>query len=83
MVNVDNPLGIRFHEIRRENLHVAREDDEVHGLALEESQNLAFGGGFVFLTNRHEIKGNAVEICDRLAVGMIGDTAGKIAVQFA
>src|SRR5437588_4534669 len=70
MVNIDDPLRISMHKLCRENLHVAREDAEVHRLPLQLSQNLPFRRLLLFLLNRHQIKRYAIELRNGLAIRM-------------
>src|SRR6266700_5171387 len=83
MMNVDDPLRIRTHELRRKNLHVASENDEVHRLPLQQSQNLALRRLLFFLLNRHQVKRNAIKLCNGLAIRMIRNYAWNIARQLS
>src|SRR5438128_5326027 len=82
MMNVDDSLRIRTHELRRKNLHVTCENNEIHRLPLQQSPNLPFRRLLFFLLNRHQIKRNAVELRNGLAIRMIRNYARNIARQF-
>src|SRR5438309_4367622 len=83
MMNIDDSLWISIHKLRRKNLHVARQDDEVHRLPLQQSQNLPFRRLLFSLLNRNQIKGNPIELRNRLTVRMVGDNARNIARQLS
>ena len=83
MVDVDDLLRIGSHEFGRKDLHVAREYDEIYGMALEHGKYLLLGGLLALSVNRNEKKGHSIKIGDGLVIGMIGDNAGDIAIEFA
>src|SRR5437879_1131183 len=83
VMNVNDAVRIFAHELRRKNLHVACENDEVHRLPLEQCENLALSSLFCVLLYRNQIKGNAIELRNRLAIRMIRNNARNVARQFS
>src|SRR6476620_3965392 len=81
-MNVDDLPRVGVHEGVGKNLHVAREDNEIHLVALQHGENLLFGGGFVFLVYGNEKKRDVVKVGDALAVLVIGNGARNLRHQF-
>src|SRR6185369_611638 len=81
-MNVDDLLRVSLHELVREDLHVACEDNEIHLMALEHGKHLLLGRSLVVLLYGDEEKRNVVKVGDALAVLMIGNDAGNLARQF-
>ena len=79
MVNIDDPPGIGLDEIIRENLHVAREDDEVDFVAIKLGANLGLGCLLIVPIYGDKKKWNAVEVGDALTVGVVRQNARNLA----
>ena len=83
MVDVDDALRILTDKLGRENLHVARQHDEIRRMLPEQTQDLLLRRPLVSARNRHHEVRNAVKVCDRLVVGVIGNDGRNFTGQFA
>lgn len=70
MVDIDYFERARFHEVWRENLHVACEDDQVNVIRCEQIQMLLLDKLFRRGCNRREVEGDAIKLCER-ASGLV------------
>ena len=61
VVDVDDPQGVGLDEARREDLHVAGEDDEVDLVRGEEVEVFRLDGGAGFRSDRGEVERDVVE----------------------
>src|SRR5579862_7123304 len=83
VVNIDDLLQVVANEIRREDLHVSSQDDEVDFAFAEELDFLFFGFGFVFFGDRNHFVLDAIEIGVAFRVGMVADDERNVAREFA
>lgn len=83
MVDVDDPVGKTRDKFGRKNLHIAREDDEIHVELFEKGDLTAFGFGLATLAGLNMVERDAVEIGEGPCPGMIADNQGDLAGQFA
>src|SRR5258708_13285922 len=83
MVNIYDAARVSVHELVRKDLHITRENNEVCAMPLQQRKGLPLGALLVVLFNRHEEKWDAVELRNRLTVGMIGNDSGNLAGHFA
>ena len=71
MMDVDDALGISADELVREYLHIAREDDEIGIVLLEQFEDLLLGDLLLLFHDRNRLKRYTVEIRNGFVVGMI------------
>ena len=89
-MHVDDPLGIGADKLRREHLHVARENDEVNLIFGEQGALLFFDLRFCAFRDRHgargdrhKVKRNPVELSQRAGFFVVADDEREPAVQFS
>jgi hypothetical protein len=82
VVDVNDPLRKSTHELRRQNLHIAGEDDNINLTVLAQVDLPCFHLEFVRGGYREMVKVNTVEISEGLCVRMIADDEGNVARQF-
>jgi hypothetical protein len=83
VVDVDDSFRKTTYELRRQNLHVAGQDDEINVTILEQVDLPRFHLEFVRGGKREMVEGNTVESSQGLCVWMIADDEGYIARQFS
>ena len=83
MVDVDDALRILTDKLGRENLHIARQHDEIRRMLPEQTQDLLLRHPLIRARNRHHEVWNAIKVCDRLVVGMVGNDDRNFAGEFA
>lgn len=83
MMNVDDAIGVALDQVLRNNLHVARQHDEVRTVVVNQSLDSGLGPAFVFLRDRNHGVRDFVEVSSRLTVGMVGNDQWDVAGRFA
>ena len=82
VVDVDDLARVGGTQVRREDLHVASEDDGVAAHFFHQSLHFRIGGGLVVGRHGHVVEGDAVPFDETLEGVVIGDDAGNLDVQF-
>jgi len=82
MVDVDNAVRKRRHELVGEHLHVAGEDGEIGAMLADERDLLLLGDLLVLFRDGDDDEGNSVEVGDGLVIGVIGDDQRDVAIEF-
>src|SRR5665213_1604905 len=83
MVDVDNSLPIIIDEIRRKDLHVASQHNQIDIESFQQRVLAFLGRGLISLGHLNQMEWNAVKISVALGIGMIADNQGNIASQLA
>ena len=78
VVDVDRPAGQRIAQRRREDLHVARQHDQVDPFALDQVDDAVLLLFAVFGGDRQVVEGDAVRLGERREVGVVGRDAGDL-----
>ncbi len=76
VMDVDNALGKTSHEVRRKDLHVARQYHQFDVVLLEQTSCFRSASKAVASVTRNQMKGNAVEIRVPFGIGMIAHDGG-------
>ncbi|MNO72606.1 hypothetical protein D3C76_635580 [compost metagenome] len=81
MVDVDHLVTILLAQVRRQDLHVARQYDVVGTVLVDQARHLGEGRLLVLRIDRHMEVGNAVPLHHAAQIVVVGDHAGDFAVQ--
>ncbi len=83
VVNVDDAAGKGLHEGGAENLHVARQDDEVRSGFAEQFDLAGLDGRFIVRRDGDVVERNAVAFGQPAVIGMVGQDQGDVDGPFA
>ncbi len=83
VVDVDGALPVALAELVREHLHVARQDDHVDVVLLQQRLQLRLLRVLVALVQRQVYKGHAERVGHGLEVGVVGYDERDVAAQLA
>ena len=81
MVDIDHAQQVLGDEVRSQNLHVAREHDQVDVLP-EQIQHFPLGLAFVFGISQ-QVERDMIKVRQRFGGGMIADNRNDVAGQVA
>ena len=82
-MNVDDALWIALDERRRQDPHVARQDNEVDGVRLEQLDLTALDARAVVAIDRHVMERDAMKACEFSRLRVIADDDGDGPMQLA
>src|SRR6185437_15540561 len=83
MMDVDDALRVSADKLVREYLHVARENDEIGIMLLEQVEDLLLGDLLLLFHYRNSLERYPVEIRNGFVVGMIRNDERNFAGEFA
>lgn len=81
-MDVDHALGEFGAQRRWQNLHVARQDDDVGPMFLDQAFHLGEGRGLVLGIDRNMEVRNAMPLDHATQIVVVGDHAGNLAIEF-
>ncbi|MCY1422496.1 hypothetical protein D9M71_381800 [compost metagenome] len=82
MVDVDHLLGVFLAQLRRQDLHVARQHHHVGTVLLDQARHFGKGRLLVLRVDRDMEERDAVPLDHAAQVIVVGDHAGNIAIEF-
>src|SRR3954470_11664612 len=83
MMDVDDALRLSADELMREYLHVARENDEIGIVLLEQLEDVLLGKLLLIFHHRNRLERYTVKIRNGFVVGMIRNDQRNFAGEFA
>ncbi|MCY1430421.1 hypothetical protein D9M71_463700 [compost metagenome] len=82
VMNIDDLMGVLFAELRRQDLHVARQHDHIGLMVLDQARDFAECRLLVLRVDRYVVVRDAMPFDHAAQVIVVGNNAGDLAVEF-